>query len=65
LRGRTLPSSNWRSRRKTQHNFSETRYQGGAARYLEVLTDETNYFDAQLGLAQAQFNQLCRSGAHL
>jgi len=34
------------------------RYQGGAASYLEVLTSETNYFDAQLGLAQAQLNEL-------
>jgi multidrug efflux system outer membrane protein len=38
--------------------LSEMRYQGGAASYLEVLTNETNYFDAQLGLAQAQLNEL-------
>jgi len=36
----------------------ETRYRGGAAGYLEVLTNETNYFDAGLGLAQAQLNEL-------
>jgi multidrug efflux system outer membrane protein len=38
--------------------LSETRYRGGAASYLEVLTNETNYFDAQLGRAQAQLNEL-------
>jgi len=38
--------------------LSETRYRGGAASYLEVLTNETNYFDAELGLAQAQLNEL-------
>jgi multidrug efflux system outer membrane protein len=38
--------------------LSETRYRGGAAGYLEVLTNETNYFDAELGLAQAQLNEL-------
>jgi len=34
------------------------RYRGGAASYLEVLTSETNYFTAELGLAQAQLNEL-------
>jgi multidrug efflux system outer membrane protein len=38
--------------------LSETRYRGGAASYLEVLTNETNYFNAELGLAQAQSNEL-------
>jgi multidrug efflux system outer membrane protein len=38
--------------------LSETRYRGGAASYLEVLTNETNYFNAELGLAQAQANEL-------
>jgi multidrug efflux system outer membrane protein len=38
--------------------LSETRYRGGAASYLEVLTNETNYFAAELGLAQAQLNEL-------
>lgn len=38
--------------------LSEMRYRGGAASYLEVLTNETNYFTAELGLAQAQLNEL-------
>jgi multidrug efflux system outer membrane protein len=38
--------------------LSEMRYRGGAASYLEVLTNETNYFNAELGLAQAQSNEL-------
>jgi len=38
--------------------LSETRYRGGPTSYLEVLTNETNYFDAELGLAQAQLNEL-------
>jgi multidrug efflux system outer membrane protein len=38
--------------------LSEMRYRGGAASYLEVLTNETNYFSAELGLAQAQSNEL-------
>jgi multidrug efflux system outer membrane protein len=38
--------------------LSEMRYRGGAASYLEVLTNETNYFSAELGLAQAQMNEL-------
>ncbi len=38
--------------------LSETRYRGGATSYLEVLTSETNYFDAELGLAQARLNEL-------
>ena len=36
----------------------EMRYRGGAASYLEALTNETNYFCAELGLAQAQSNEL-------
>jgi multidrug efflux system outer membrane protein len=39
-------------------HLSEMRYRGGAASYLEVLTNETNYFDAELGLAQARLNEL-------
>jgi multidrug efflux system outer membrane protein len=39
-------------------HLSEMRYRGGATSYLEVLTNETNYFDAELGLAQAQLNEL-------
>jgi len=38
--------------------LSELRYRGGAASYLEVLTNETNAFNAELGLAQAQLNEL-------
>lgn len=38
--------------------LSEVRYGGGRASYLEVLTNETNYFNAELGLAQAQLNEL-------
>lgn len=38
--------------------LSEMRYRGGAASYLEVLTNETNSFTAELGLAQAQSNEL-------
>jgi multidrug efflux system outer membrane protein len=39
-------------------HLSEMRYRGGGASYLEVLTNETNYFDAELGLAQARLNEL-------
>jgi outer membrane protein, multidrug efflux system len=38
--------------------LSEVRYRGGAAGYLEVLTNETNSFHAELGLVQAQLNEL-------
>jgi multidrug efflux system outer membrane protein len=38
--------------------LSDMRYRGGVTSYLEVLTNETNYFTAELGLAQAQFNEL-------
>jgi outer membrane protein, multidrug efflux system len=38
--------------------LSKTRYQGGIASYLEVLTSETNYFNAQLTLAQAKTDEL-------
>jgi multidrug efflux system outer membrane protein len=38
--------------------LSEMRYKGGATDYLEVLTNETNAFNAELGLAQAQLNEL-------
>jgi outer membrane protein TolC len=51
-------SSNWRSRLKTRRNSLRCANRGGAARYLEVLTNETNYFSAELGLAQAQSNEL-------
>jgi multidrug efflux system outer membrane protein len=38
--------------------LSHMRYSGGVASYLEVLTNETNYFSAELSLAQAQLNEL-------
>ena len=38
--------------------LSEVRYRGGATSYLEVLTNETNAFNAELGLVQAQLNEL-------
>ena len=38
--------------------LSHMRYTGGVASYLEVLTNETNYFSAELGLVQAQLNEL-------
>jgi multidrug efflux system outer membrane protein len=39
-------------------HLSNIRYRGGVASYLEVLTNETNYFSAELNLAQAQANEL-------
>ena len=39
-------------------HLSDVRYQGGVASYLEVLTNQTNYFSAELNLAQAQVNEL-------
>jgi outer membrane protein, multidrug efflux system len=38
-------------------NLSEIRYRGGAASYLEVLTNETNYFAAELNTARALLNE--------
>jgi len=38
--------------------LSDLRYRGGASSYLEVLTNETNAFQAELGLIQAQLNEL-------
>ena len=38
--------------------LSQMRYKGGAASYLEVLTNDTNYFSAELGLVQAQLDEL-------
>jgi multidrug efflux system outer membrane protein len=37
--------------------LSHMRYNGGVASYLEVLTNETNYFSAELNLVQAQLNE--------
>lgn len=38
--------------------LSTLRYKGGATSYLEVLTSETNYFSADLDLAQARLSEL-------
>jgi multidrug efflux system outer membrane protein len=37
--------------------LSEMRYKAGTTNYLEVLTNETNYLSADLGLAQARLNE--------
>jgi multidrug efflux system outer membrane protein len=39
-------------------HLSQVRFKAGTTDYLEVLTNETNSFQAQLGLAQAQGNEL-------
>lgn len=39
-------------------HLSEMRFKAGATDYLEVLTNETNYFTDQLTLARAQFNEV-------
>jgi multidrug efflux system outer membrane protein len=39
-------------------HLSDIRYQGGATSYLEVLTNQTNYFSAELNLAQSRLNEL-------
>ncbi len=47
--------------RQSAHEASElanTRYKGGLTNYLEVLTNQTNYFTADLGLAQAHLAEL-------
>ena len=38
--------------------LSEVRFKVGTTDYLEVLTNNTNYFSAELTLAQAQGNEL-------
>ena len=38
--------------------LSDQRYRSGTTSYLEVLTNQTNYFSAELGLAQARLNEL-------
>jgi multidrug efflux system outer membrane protein len=38
--------------------LSHMRYTGGVTGYLEVLTNETNAFSGELGLAQARLNEL-------
>jgi multidrug efflux system outer membrane protein len=37
--------------------LAQSRYRGGVTSYLEVLDSDTRYFDAQLGLSQAQLNE--------
>jgi outer membrane protein, multidrug efflux system len=37
--------------------LSSVRYEGGVTSYLEVLDSDTRYFEAQIGLAQAQLNE--------
>jgi outer membrane protein, multidrug efflux system len=43
---------------KDAARLSDMRYKGGAASYLEVLTNDTNYFSAALTLVQAQLDEL-------
>ena len=38
--------------------LSHMRYKGGVTGYLEVLTNETNAFSAELALVQARLNEL-------
>jgi multidrug efflux system outer membrane protein len=42
---------------KDASDLAHMRYQGGVTSYLEVLTNETNYFSAELNLARAQLGQ--------
>jgi multidrug efflux system outer membrane protein len=43
---------------KDAARLSDMRYRGGVTSYLEVLTNDTNYFSAELGLANARLNEL-------
>jgi outer membrane protein, multidrug efflux system len=38
--------------------LSHLRYDAGATSYLEVLTNETNYFNAELNLSQARYSEV-------
>lgn len=38
--------------------LSHVRYDAGATSYLEVLTNETNYYDAELNLSQARYSEV-------
>jgi multidrug efflux system outer membrane protein len=38
-------------------NLAQLRYKGGVTSYLEVLTNDTNYFSAELTLARARLNE--------
>ena len=42
---------------KDAANLSEVRYRGGVTSYLEVLTNETTYFTAELNVASARLNE--------
>ena len=42
---------------KRSDDLSQVLYQRGGASYLQVLTNETNYFSAELNLVQAQLNE--------
>jgi multidrug efflux system outer membrane protein len=42
---------------KDASRLSDVRYRGGVTSYLEVLDSDTRYFDAQIGLTQAQLNE--------
>jgi multidrug efflux system outer membrane protein len=42
---------------KRSDDLSQVLYQRGGASYLQVLTNETNYFSADLNLVQAQLNE--------
>jgi multidrug efflux system outer membrane protein len=46
---------------KDAARLSHMRYTGGVTGYLEVLTNETNAFNAELGLVQAQLNEYLAS----
>jgi multidrug efflux system outer membrane protein len=37
--------------------LADSRYRGGVTSYLEVLVSDTDFFDAQIGLSQAQLNE--------
>lgn len=37
--------------------LAQSRYRGGVTSYLEVLDSDTRYFDAEIGLSQAQLNE--------
>jgi multidrug efflux system outer membrane protein len=42
---------------QTSDRLSQILYQHGGASYLQVLTNDTNYFSAELNLVQAQLNE--------
>ncbi len=42
---------------KSASDLSHMRYNAGATSYLEVLTNETNYFASELSVARAQLNE--------